>query len=304
VETAALVELIHTMPGWSDAAVTAEVLGGGITNRNWLVTVDGAQFVARVPGEKTEVLGIDRAHESEAAYRAATLGIGPAVRGPLPGVGTLVTAFVGGEHASTLEAEGLRLESAVAALRRFHRSGPIAGAFPIFRVVEWHARDAAAHGVSLPEVLGVLRPLAARIEAAFDAAPTPMVPCHNDLLPGNLLFADDGVWVIDFEYAGMNDHTFDLGNLSANTGLSAAGEERLLAAYYDGSVTDARRARLALMKIMSEYREGMWSVVQQGISTLDTIDFVAYAEERLGNCVRLCEAPEFTDWLAAAASGN
>lgn len=303
MDTERLIDLVRTMPGWSSAAVSAEVLTGGITNRNWLVTVDGERFVARVPGEKTEVLGIDRAHESEAAYRAAILGIGPAVRGPLPGVGTLVTAFVGGRHAESLE-QGRSLEQAVAALARFHGSGPIAGSFPIFRVVEWHARDAQAHGVRLPPVLDALRPLAARIEASFDAAPSPMVPCHNDLLPGNLLFDGDEVWVIDFEYAGMNDHAFDLGNLSVNAALSPAGEERLLAAYYDGDVTDARRARLALMKIMSEYREGMWSVVQQGISTLDTIDFVAYADERLGNCVRLCESAEFGDWLAAASHGH
>ena len=46
------------------------------------------------------------------------------------------------------------------------------------------------------------------------------------------------------------------------------------------------------MKMMSEFREGMWAVVQQAISTLDT-DFVSYADERLGNCERLASRPEF-----------
>jgi len=54
------------------------------------------------------------------------------------------------------------------------------------------------------------------------------------------------------------------------------------------------------MKVMSEFREGMWAVVQQAISTLDT-DFVAYAEERLGNCERLAASPDFDRWLDAAA---
>ena len=54
------------------------------------------------------------------------------------------------------------------------------------------------------------------------------------------------------------------------------------------------------MKMMSEFREGMWAVVQQAISTLDT-DFVAYAHERLGNCERLAAQPQFEQWLADAA---
>ncbi len=69
---------------------------------------------------------------------------------------------------------------------------------------------------------------------------------------------------------------------------------------YFGSVTPARLARLHLMKMMSEFREGMWAVVQQAISTLDT-DFVGYAAERLDNCQRLASRPQFEQWLTDAA---
>jgi thiamine kinase-like enzyme len=128
------------------------------------------------------------------------------------------------------------------------------------------------------------------------------VPCHNDLLPGNVLFDEDGsrVWLLDFEYAGMNDRSFDLANLSVNCGLDAAGDHELLRLYF-GGVTPARLARLHLMKMMSEFREGMWAVVQQAISTLDT-DFVGYARERLGNCERLAARPQFERWLSEAAN--
>jgi hypothetical protein len=54
------------------------------------------------------------------------------------------------------------------------------------------------------------------------------------------------------------------------------------------------------MKVMSEFREGMWAVVQQAISTLET-DFVAYADERLANCERLAALPDFERWLDDAA---
>ena len=136
------------------------------------------------------------------------------------------------------------------------------------------------------------------IEAAFGAALMPPVPCHNDLLPGNVLFGADRAWLLDYEYAGMNDAFFDLANLSVNCGLNEAADEALLTSYF-GTVTASRWARLQLMKVMSEFREGMWAVVQQAISTLDT-DFVAYADERLGNCHRLCASGDFDRWLRDA----
>ena len=289
--------LVQRVPQWAGCDVVVTPLHGGITNTNFVADVRGERWVVRIPGERTELLGIDRANEAEAAIRAAELGIGPGVLGELPEVGTLITRLVPGQHLDPgrfIE----RLADVVGLLHTFHGSGPLAGAFPIHRVVEWHARDAAIHGARVPAAYARLHARSSRIEFAFATAPTPPVPCHNDLLPGNVLFAEDHTWLLDYEYAGMNDVFFDLGNLSVNCGLDAAAEERLLTLYF-GEVSASRWARLQLMKMMSEFREGMWAVVQQAISTLDT-DFVAYADERLGNCERLAASPLFADWLADA----
>jgi thiamine kinase-like enzyme len=273
-------------------------LHGGITNRNYIASTPSGDYVIRIPGERTALLGIDRAYEAEAARRAAALGIGPAVLGMIETVGTLVTQLVDGQHLEPAPfAE--RLADVVDLIHRFHDSGALGGAFPIHRIVEWHARDAAAHGVMAPPSYERLHQQSRRIEAAFARSPMPTVPCHNDLLPGNVLFAADRVWLLDFEYAGMNDVFFDLGNLSVNSELTRESEERLLTRYF-GQVTNSSWARLQLMKMMSEFREGMWAVVQQAISSLDT-DFVTYANERLGNCERLAGRPEFEQWLADAA---
>lgn len=279
--------VLRSFPEWDPDEVTLEPLGGGITNRNAIVAVGSLaprRFVARLPGERTELLAIDRANEAEAAMRAAELGIGPPVLGELDGIGTLVTELVPGGHLEP-SAFVARLDEVVALLHHFHRSGPLAGAFPIHRVVEWHARDAAAHGVVAPAAYDELLATSSRIERAFGAGPDDLVPCHNDLLPANVLFGPDRTWLLDFEYAGMNDRFFDLANLSINCGLDEAADERLLALYF-GQVDDAHRAKLAAMKVMSEFREGMWAVVQQAISTLDT-DFVTYADERLASALAL-----------------
>ena len=174
--------LVALVPSWQGRPTTLRPLHGGITNRNYVVTVDDREYVVRIPGERTELLGIDRANEAEAAERAAKLGIGPPVLGELPTVGTLITELVDGHHLDP-DAFADRLADVVELLRRFHESGPVAGAFPIHRVVEWHARDATIHGVIPPSGYDRLHQHSRRIEAAFAAAPTPIVPCHNDLLP-------------------------------------------------------------------------------------------------------------------------
>ncbi len=291
--------LLRMVPGWQGSEISIAPLHGGITNTNFVARIDGEPRVVRVPGERTELLGIDRANEAEAAVRAASLGIGPAVIATLPEIETLITALVPGGHLDP-EPFTRRLAQVVELLHTFHDSGPLDGAFPIHRVVEWHARDAVEQGGIVPAAYDRLHAQSERIEQAFEVSPQASVPCHNDLLPGNVLFEDSGrAWLLDFEYAGMNDRFFDLGNLSVNCGLDASADEELLRLYF-GEATPSRWARLQLMKMMSEFREGMWAVVQQAISTLDT-DFVKYAAERLGNCERLAAQPQFEQWLVDAA---
>ena len=126
----------------------------------------------------------------------------------------------------------------------------------------------------------------------------PLTTCHNDLLNANFLLDRGHTWIVDYEYAGMGDPFFDLGNLSINNALSDESQERLLTLYF-GEPTDAHRARLKLMRIMSDFREAMWGVVQQGLSTLD-IDYVEYAQKHFDRLSTTMADPRFDDWLTTA----
>ncbi|MEN9507167.1 MAG: hypothetical protein RI958_3093 [Actinomycetota bacterium] len=297
--TDAMAVAVGGVSAWRGRPVDIGRLGGGITNHNFVVTVDGEQFVVRIPGEHTELLGIDRTHEAVATRQAAELGIAPEVVGELPGVGTLITRLAPGLSADDRSVDD-RLEDVVDLLTRFHHSGTLPSRFPVHRVVERHARDAATRGVTPPPAFEHLQRRSRAIEAAFARSADRPVPCHNDLLPANVLVGDDRVWLIDFEYAGMNDAFFDLANLSINCGFDPGNDERLLRHRF-GAVTNRSWARLQLMKVMSEFREGMWAVVQQVISSIDT-DFATYASERLERAEHLAARPEFTRWLEAATA--
>ena len=296
--------LLDGVPGWAGHPRVVTPLEGGITNRNWLVAVDGERYVVRSPGEGTALLGIDREHEREAATRAASLGVGPEVVAFVDG--SLVTRFV--EAARPLEADDLAdpgsLGRLADLLRVVHDGPPISGVFDWHEVPVTYAATARARGVAVPAAYDLALARADEVARAFAAAPDPPVAAHNDLLAANFLVEGDGgrLWLIDWEYAGMNDRFFDLGNLAVNNGLDDAGDEALLEAYF-GDVTHGRVARLRLMRIMSDLREAMWGVVQQAVSTLD-VDFVAYADEHFDRLLEAAGRPGWQRLLADAAGGS
>ncbi|HEV2922536.1 MAG TPA: choline/ethanolamine kinase family protein [Solirubrobacteraceae bacterium] len=272
-------------------------LGGGITNRNFRVTLGSVDYVIRRPGKDTDLLGIDREAERLATEAAAVLGIAPAVAAALDDC--LVTRFIA---CVPLPARELaeRVQEIAQALRRFHESATILPTS--FRVPDLLARYTAIvrkRGGAVPAAYMRTIAIAARIETALP--PAGARPCHNDLLPGNLIRARDGgqILIVDWEYAGMGDPRFDLGNLSINNGFDEATDDRLLSAYYGTPPSDATRAALKLMRVMSDAREAAWGVVQGEVSELD-FDFEGYGGEHFERLQATVEQPQFEHWLACA----
>ena len=133
---------------------------------------------------------------------------------------------------SSPNASAGRLESAVRALRRFHRSPPLRPSFPVHRVVEWHARDAGADGASVPASYERLHQLSRRIEAAFARPRWTRCRATTTSSPANVLFDETRAWLVDFECGGNNDVFFDLANLSVNCGFGEGADDRLLELYF------------------------------------------------------------------------
>jgi thiamine kinase-like enzyme len=304
----AVIEAVQNRLG----ALAAEpaVLGGGITNHNFRVLLqDGTEAVLRVAGRDTELLGIDRAAEHVATVAAAKLGIAPAVLAFLPEQSCLVTRFV---HAAPIDERALReapaLPEVARALRAFHEHAP---ALPTRFDVPAIARAYLAlarergDGEAVPAAAWDAARLAERIADAVRGEPEhALVPCHDDLLGANVLVEDGDagrVWLVDWEYAGMGDRYFDLGNLSINNGFTDADDRALLAAYWDEPCSDRRFAALRLMRSMSDIREALWGTVQVTLSELD-FDFAGYADRHLARLAATVADPRFESWLRDAAT--
>ena len=273
-----LVRAMQKVPELAGRALTLTALSGGITNRNFRVDAAGADgaWVIRLAGNDTHLLGISREVEHAATVAAAGVGVGPEVTAFIRPEGYLVTRFIVGSPVTDEAVHRPETLRRVAdSLRRIHDGPAIPGLFVPLRIADAYRALAIERGVPIPPEYELAAAIGRRIELAFLSNPLELRPCHNDLLNAN--FIDDGtrVRIIDWEYAGMGDPFFDLGNFSINHELTPDEDELLLAAY-DGEVRPARLARLTLMRVVSDFREAMWGVLQQGISSLD-VDFVAYA---------------------------
>jgi thiamine kinase-like enzyme len=300
------------VPGWDGNIVAIAPLSGGITNRNYVVRLNEPRgavrrldsfqalvpdtYVLRLCGKDTALLGIDRHVELAAATRAAELGFAPPVEGFLEPEGYLVTGFVEASPVPDLSVDDVMAQVG-SILRRTHSGPKLASDFDCFGIAARYEKTAEKRKVSAPVELVRAQMVSAQIASAFSAHPEALVPAHNDLLNANFMRDRAGrVWLIDWEYAGMNSRWFDLGNLATNHELDGWGRDALLQAYA-GSVTPGGRARITLMMVMSDLREAMWGVVQQAISTLE-VNYVEYAGRHFERLLTNASTPEFTQALA------
>jgi thiamine kinase-like enzyme len=274
-------------------------LDGGITNRNFRAVLGGRDYVVRLPGKDTDLLGIDRTAERLAARQAASLGIAPELVWADDDCSVTVFAV----DATAVDPDRLRGDPAPfgRALRAFHDSSlTLPTQFWIPSLLNDYAALFDERGTTPPPAFDRARALVARIAQALPLDHPR--PCHNDLLPGNLLADHDRALLVDWEYAGMGHPMFDLANLAVNNEFDDAAERRLLEAYDDERpVAAGHRAALSLMKIVSDAREAAWGVVQGLISELD-FDFAGYADKHFERLDRAAADPRLEDDLNAATA--
>lgn len=275
-------------------------LDGGLSGRTFRVHLGRGDYVVHLGGKDTKALGISRAAEREATETAARMGVGPEVAAYLPAEDVLVTRYLEGRPLRPEEvSEPDILADLAESLKTLHRGRRLRVPLAPFRVVEVYRTTAEAHGTAVDERYDRAHALADRIEAAMTGTDHTPVPIHGDLMPSNFIYHDERVRIVDWEYAGMGDRFFDLGNLSANARFDEGDDEWLLTAYFNEPPTARRFATLRLMRLVSDFREAMWGVVQSAISPVD-FDFVGYADEHFARFEEGAADAQVARWMEQA----
>lgn len=276
-------------------------LPGGLTNHNFRVRTATHDVVVRLSSTETDLLSVDREHEWLNSRAAATAGVGAPVVEYLPGKGVLVVDFLAGITYTADDVEA-NLPRLAAALRRLHRGPPFVSRFDMFDVQRSYAAVVAARRMPLPKGYDDLASTVARVEQALRRRPEPLVPCHNDLLAANVL--DDGgdLRIIDYEYSGMNEPSFELGNLACESHLDREALTQLVASY-NGQATEALVARAELWGMVGRYAWTLWGVIQHTVSDVEH-DFWAFAMERFEPAADLLTSTRLDALLSAVTTDS
>ena len=289
-------EVVARVPMWMGVGdIKISALDGGMTNRNFRVEVGGESFALRIAGENTELLGINREYEHAANLIAGRMQLAPEVVYFIRPEGYLVTRFVHGRPFPPEEIrEPANILRVAKILLEIHSLPEFPSSFSAFGVVRDYSEIATRFNVPFPKNFDWLTSRMNEAETALRIDPSTPRSCHNDLLNGNFLINDKLV-ILDWEYAGMGDVFFDLANFSNNHELSVEQDRRLLDGYF-GQVTPQGLGHLNIMKIMSDFREAMWGLVQIGVSKLD-FDFRGYADKHFDRLTQYIQNPAWGQWL-------
>jgi len=299
------IEALRRIPGYADRVegARAERLGG-LTNIVWRVDLADGTVVLRLPGAGTEAY-IDREVETHNARVAARTGVSPEMLWSDPPSGVMLTRHVEGV---TMTPELFRARPgaptrAARAFRQLHSSGEtFRFRFEVFAMIDEYLGVLSGLGTDLPDGYHDVVAEAAAVREAMEAHPVALAPSHCDPLCENFLDTGERMWIVDWEYSGMNDPLWDLGDLSVEAGFGPAEDREMLEAWCGGPPEAAQAGRMVLHKAMCDLLWTLWGLIQHGNGN-PAEDFWAYATGRFDRCRTLMASPEFADALRAVRAG-
>jgi thiamine kinase-like enzyme len=278
-------------------ATSVEPLVGGLTNVNYKVLAPSGTYVVRISGKDTGLLAIDRGNEAHNTRCAAEAGVGAPFVAYLPEHDALVLEFLEGEVMSPEKLRrGDRLPAVARSCKRLHAGPRFLHDFDMFDIQRGYIRLVQERGFRLPERYLEFEPQVGALERAMRVRREETVPCNNDLLAENFIDVGGELRLIDYEYSGNNEPSFELGNIWSESNLSLEQLEQLVTAYYGRPLAN-KVARCRLWGLMSKYGWTLWGSIQDGISDID-FDFWGWAMEKYDRAVAEFDGPEFERLLA------
>ncbi len=289
-------DVVARIKDWKGSSISIQPMMGGLTNMNYKVIVDGVPYFARVPGEGTELLAVDRHNEYFNTRAAAEAGVGARVCYYLPEFQVMVLEFLDGTTMSKEALNGTGMPAQIAmAIKRLHSGPRFLSDFNMFRLTDYYLENCKKYAIPIPDGYPARLPTVKQIEQAMTVHPLPTVPCNNDLLAENYIYDGNSMSIIDYEYSGNNDPCFELGNTCQELRYDEGRISEVCEAYFGGRKVDMI-ARMKLNMIMSDVGWALWAAIQAKISKID-YNFWGWAVERWERAIEKMDSPAFPEWL-------
>jgi thiamine kinase-like enzyme len=302
-DVAAADAALDRLPSLTGRSRRLALLTGGLTNRNYRVTTDAGEYVARFSSVKSSLLAIDRTAEFRNSQSAAAAGVGPEVVEFAPDDGVLLVKWINGRTFDDRALDDAAQLARVAAVcRTLHGAAPFVSDFDMFDIQRRYLAIVREFGFRLPDDYPDFEPAVRRIERVLRASAGPAVPCHNDLLAANIMDDGERLWLIDYEYSGNNDPCFELGNIWSEAALPPDRLEHLVGAYF-GHPSPVQTARARLFGLMAKYGWTLWASIQDAVSDVD-FDFWEWGMEKYARARAEFREPGLDELITTIEQAN
>lgn len=259
-----LEELLEEVFGDSECSAIERL--GGMTNHSYKITrCDNQEYLVRIPGEGTEEM-ISRSDERKSTELGCKLGIDS----PLlyfNDDGRKVMRFI--HDPQPMNEEVMRkkenLRQAAGIFRKLHTCGVNTGVrFEVFEMAKLYEGIIRNGGVALYDDYDDVKRMVMEIKAEVDKKGiAPKVPCHNDSLMGNWVLDGNGkLYLIDWEYSGMNEAMWDLSCLSIEAQYTDENDRDLLTFYYGREPSTEEKKHFIASKLYVDYLWTLWGLTR------------------------------------------
>ena len=259
---------------------TAEIIQiGGMSNKNFRVNFEGKSYVLRVPGNGSEGM-VERANEEFNALAGCRIGVNPEIRYFNAKTGIKLADFV--ENAETLNSATIkRHENLKKIANIYHKVHDahirLKNEFNLFQEIDKYDLLLKNSSGKMYEGWDTSKPQVMALEDKLNTMCVEMCPCHNDAVPENFIKAEDGnIYLIDWEYSGMNDPMADFAALFLESSFSDEEKEYFLKEYYGEGVPDKIAEHICCYQILWDTLWAEWTVIKETAGD----DFGSYGIDR------------------------
>lgn len=252
---------------------------GGMSNKNFRVNFEGKSYVLRVPGPGSEGM-VERCNEEFNAIEACRMGVNPEIRYFNSQTGIKLADYV--ENAETLNAGTIQrhdnLRKIADIYKRIHNSHVrLKNEFCVFYEIEKYDKLILKANAIMYEGWNDFKPQVMALESLLNQLGVEMCACHNDAVPENFIKAEDGtIYLIDWEYSGMNDPMADFAALFLESEFSEDSKEYFLKKYYQDQIPPHVKERILCYEILWDTLWAQWTVIKEANGD----DFGSYGIDR------------------------
>lgn len=244
-------------------------LEGGLTNINFKIVTENDCYVLRVSDKSSIALGINRENEYINSIRAHQAGLGAEVIHRIVDKNILIIKWIDAKTLSPIDIQHQPslIPRIAHALTLLHAGPSFQGEFHFPSIRKKYLETVINAGYFLPDQYLEYLPLIETLEVLIAKNPETLVPCNNDLLAENLMDDGNKIWIIDYEYAGQNEASFEIGNFAHEVGLNDEQLNELCLHYWKENIQQ-KVARAKAWSIIARYGWVLWASIQDATSSI------------------------------------